>query len=72
MNGALGAMGLGAFGAIGDLGLSMFWSLGQMGLRTIGTKGLYEALGHMAHMRFDTFGVPCTFTMPLYTILFHK
>ena len=41
-------MGLMAFGAVGDLGLSIFWSLGQTGLR-IGTKGLFEALGHMAY-----------------------
>ena len=42
-------MGLRAFGAIGDMGLSMFWSLGQIGLRTVGTKGLFEALGHMTY-----------------------
>ena len=47
-----------------DLGLSMFWSLGQTGLTTVGTKGPFEALGHMAYMEFSTFGVLCTFTMP--------
>ena len=58
----------GIWGSIGDLGLSMFWSLGQTGLRTVGTKGLFEALGHIAYMGFSTFGVPvlCTFTMPNY------
>ena len=65
-------LGLRAFGAIGDLGLSMFWSLGQKGL---GTKGPYEALGHMAYMGFSTFGVLCTFTIchtiSYYAILFH-
>ena len=47
MNGALGPMGLRAFGTIGDMGLSMFWSVGQTGLRTVGTKGQFEALGHI-------------------------
>ena len=69
---SIGPMGLRAFGAIEDLSLSNFWSLGQMGLRTVGTKGLFEALGHMAYIRFSTFGVLCTFTMPFYSILYHK
>ena len=60
----------GIWGSIGDLGLSMFWSLGQTGLRTVRTKELFEALGHIAYMGFSTFGVPvlCTFTMPYYSI----
>ena len=66
--GSIGPMGLRAYGAIGDLGLSMFWSLEQTGHRTVGTKGLLEALGHMAYMGFRTFGVLCTFTMPYYAI----
>ena len=61
-------MGLRAFGEIGDLGLSMFWSLGQTGLKTVGTKGPFEALGHMAYMGFSAFGVLRTFTMPYYSI----
>ena len=64
-------MGHRAFGAVGDLGLSMFWSLGQVGLRTVGTKGPFEALGHMAYMGFSTFGVLCTFTVLYYSILCH-
>ena len=71
MNGALGPMGLRAFGAIGDLGLSMFWSLGQTGLRTVETKGLFEALGLMAYMGFSMFGVLCTKLHIYYAILFH-
>ena len=61
-------MDLRAFGAVGILGLSMFWSLGQMGLRTVGMKGPFEALGHMAYMGFSTFGVLRTFVMPYYSI----
>ena len=53
----------------------MFWYLGQTALRTVGTKGPFETLGHMAYMGFSTFEVPCTFTMPYYipyyAILFH-
>ena len=71
INGALRPMGLRAFGAIEDMGLSIFWSLGQTGLRTVGTKELFEALGHMACMGFSTFGVLCTFTIPYYAILCH-
>ena len=76
MNGALGPMSLRAFGAIGDMGLSMIWSLGQTGLRTVGTKGLLEALGHMAYMGFSTFGVGyyvhlLCHTIPYYAILFY-
>ena len=37
------------------------------GLRTVGTKGPFEALGHIACMVFITFGVLCTFTMPYYS-----
>ena len=64
-------------GAIGDMSLSMFWSLGQTGPRTVGTKELFEAVGHMACMGFSTFGVLHTFTMSYYgisynAILFHK
>ena len=46
------------------------WSLGQTSLRTVGTKGPFEALEHMAYMGFSTFGVLyiCTFTMPYYSI----
>ena len=61
-------MDLRAFGAIGDMGLSMFWSLGQTGLRMVGTKGPFEALGHVAYMGFSTFGVLCTITMLYYSI----
>ena len=41
-----------------------------MGLRTVGTKELFEALGHMAYVRFSTFGVLVlfTFTMPYFFI----
>ena len=63
INGALGPIGPQGIWAIGDLGLSMFWSLGQTGLRTVGTKGSFEALGHMAYMGFSIFGVQCTFTI---------
>ena len=66
--GSIGPVGLRAFWAIEDLSLSMFWSLGQMGLRMVGTKGLFETLGHMAYIGFITFGVLCTFTMPYYSI----
>ena len=64
-------MGLRAFGATGDLRLSMFWSLGQTGLRTVGTKGPFEPREHMTYIRFRTFGVLCTFTMPYYFTLCH-
>ena len=75
-------MGLRAFGAIGDLGLSMFWSLGQTGPRMVGTKGPFEAQGHMAYMGFSTFGVPLftipyhyhsilAYSRPILAILFH-
>ena len=68
INGALEPMGLRAFGAIGDMYLSMFWFLGQASLRTVGMKGPFEALGHIAYEGFSTFGVLCTFTMPYYSI----
>ena len=47
---------------------------GTNGSRTVGTKGPFEALGRMAYMGFSTFGVGllCTFTMPYYSVLFHK
>ena len=61
-------IGLLGFGAIGDLGRRMFWFLGQTSLRTVGMKGPFEALGHMAYMEFSTFEVLCTFTMPYYSI----
>ena len=48
-------MDLRAFGAIEDMGLSMFWSLGQTGLRAVGTKGPFEAVGHMVYTGFSTF-----------------
>ena len=41
-------------------------ALGQMGLRTVGTKGPFEALGHMAYMGFSTFGLWTTDTMHIY------
>ena len=75
INGALGPMGLRAFGAIEDMGLSMFRSLGQTGLRTVGTKGPFEALGHLACMGFSTFGVLYAHllchTIPYCSILCH-
>ena len=69
-------MGLRAFGAVGDLGLSMFWSLGQTSLRTVGMKGLFEALGHMVWTIWDSahleyYAHLLFHTMPYYSILRH-
>ena len=67
--------------AIRDLDLSMFWSLGQTSLGTVGTKGPFEALGHVAYMGFITFGVLyrtilyyCVLchTITYYSMLFHE
>ena len=69
--GLLGPMGLRAFGAIGDMGLSMFWSLGQTGLRTVGTKGSFEALGHVACMGLRTSGVPYYAHLLCHTISYY-
>ena len=61
----LGPMGL---RAIGDMGLSMFWSLGQTGLETVGTKGPFEALRHIAYGNQHIWS-----TMHIhYAILFYK
>ena len=62
-------MGLGVFGAVGGYGSQHVLVPGTTGLRTVGTKGPFEALGHMACMGFSTLEVLCTFTMPYYSIL---